>query len=142
GFDVNLLTVMGSVSYGQFVENLQHEMATEGGMKFDLVPDQFAVISYLDEDGERQSITKTQSQELYCFLLEKDYINRRGKILDKLKLDLKDKSVELPYEFKTEEIQSQVYDILLEKAGNLNVKDRDKRKAIKIRKEVFLSADF
>lgn len=142
GFDVNLLTVMASESFEQFVENLQHEMATEGGMKFDLVPDQFAVISYLDDNDERQSITKKQSQELFGFLMEEEYINRRGKILDKLKLDLRDKKVNLPFEFQPEEIQSQVYDILLEKAGNLNVKDRDKRKAIKIRKEVFLSPEF
>jgi len=142
GFDVNLLTVMASESYEQFVENLQHEMATEGGMNFDLVPDQFAVISFLDENEERQSISKKQSQELFGFLLEQGYINSRGKILDKLKLDLKDKTVELPYEFQAEEIKSQVYDILLEKAGNLNVKDRENRKAIKVRKEVLISPDF
>lgn len=79
---------------------------------------------------------------LYGHLQNEEYINRRGKILDKLKLDLKAKTVVLPYEFQKEEIKIQVYDILIEKAGNLNVKDRDKRKAIKVRKEVLLSPDF
>ena len=142
GFETNLLTVMASESYQQFVDNLQHEMATEGGMKFDLVPDQFAVISFLDEKGERQSISKKQSQKLFGHLLKEEYINKRGKILDKLKLDLKNKTVTLPYEFQPEEIKSQVYDILIEKAGNLNVKDRDKRKPIKVNKEVLLDPEF
>src|SRR5690606_33619205 len=73
GFDVNLLTVMASESYEQFVENLQHEMASEGGMKFDLTQDQFAAISYLDEKGNRESITKKQSQELFGSFLEQGY---------------------------------------------------------------------
>lgn len=142
GFEVNLLTVMASESYQDFVDNLQHEMASEGGMKFDLVPDQFAVISFLDDNNERQSISKKQSQELFGHLLKEEYINKRGKILDKLKKDLRDKTLILPYDFQPEEIKSQVYDILIGKAGNLNVKDRNTRKAIKVRKEVLLSPEF
>ncbi len=143
GHDVNLLTVMASESYEHFTKGLQGEMEQASGSKFGVVSkDDFSAITYTDENDKLQNVNKNQSAKLWGELKENGYLSNQGKVTDTLKQALKEKTVVLPDFFQTEEIKLQVYNLLTKKAGSLEIKNRDERKTLKVKKEVLLSDDF
>src|SRR5690606_36490573 len=143
GHDVNLLTVMASESYEKFTQGLQSEMEKAMHRKFGVIQkDDFAVIIYKDDHGEGYNVSKKESTELWSHLKQEGYIQNDGKVKDELKVALLNESVQLPSEYQDEEIKKQVYRILLKKAGSLEIKNRDDREKIKVRKEVLLSDEF
>lgn len=143
GHDVNLLTVMASESYEKFTQGLQSEMEKAMHRKFGVIQkDDFAVIIYKDDHGEVYNVSKKESTELWSHLKQEGYIQNDGKVKDELKVALLNETVRLPEEYQAEEIKKQVYRILLKKAGSLEIKNRDDRQKIKVRKEVLLSDEF
>src|SRR5699024_10740158 len=103
GFDVNTLTVMANESYEDFAKQLQKEIEEEEGIKFNVVEAHtFADIPIKKEDGEPGMLGVETSERVWNHLKEQEYIDKRGKIQDKLKMELKDDVVNLP-----EEVQEQ-----------------------------------
>src|SRR5690554_6570789 len=143
GHDINLLTVMASESYQNYAAGLQGEMEKSMHTLFGAVSkEDFAVISYLNQDEEIVNVDKKASTELWAHLRDKGYLQNNGKIKVELKKALKDKTVDLPEFYQKPEIKEQVYSLLLKKAGSLEIKNRDDRKEINVRKEVLLSPEF
>ncbi len=143
GHDVNLLTVMASESYQEFAAGLQTEMEQSMSTKFGVVSkEDFSVISYTADNGDTVNVSKKDSTELWGHLRDNGYLQNNGKIKEELKIALQDKTLNLPYFFEKEEIKKQIYTILSKKAGSLEIKNREDRKEIKVRKEVLLSPEF
>ncbi|MPQ43161.1 type III restriction-modification system endonuclease [Clostridium tarantellae] len=143
GHDINTLTVMVNESYEDFVNKLQKEIEVDQGMKFGLVEKHiFANIPFKTiENGTVEKVGSKNSEKIWTFLKEEEYIDSKGIIKDKLKLDLKNETLALPVEFK--DIQIQVSEKLTRLTGELkNIKDGSKKREIKINKEVFLSQEF
>lgn len=65
-------------------------------------------------------------------MLEKGYIDLKGKVQDALKTDLKNNDVEIPEAY--EYLKTPILKTLKKIAGNLNVKNAEERKHIKINK--------
>jgi len=141
GFDVNTLTVMANESYEDFARGLQEEIEKEEGIKFGVIEEHyFANITVEKDDGELEYFGATNSENLFKYLLEKEYIDKRGKVQNSLKLDIKEDKFELPtqYENLREEITSKIVKI----AGTSIVKDANDKITIKLNKEVFVGEDF
>jgi len=141
GFDVNTLTVMANESYEDFARGLQEEIEKEEGIKFGVIEKHyFANITVEKEDGELEYFGATNSENLFKYLLEKEYIDKRGKVQNSLKLDIKEDKFELPtqYENLRDEITSKIVKI----AGTSLVKDANEKITIKLNKEVFVGEDF
>lgn len=100
------------------------------------------VVPNVSIQGEVCNVSKKESTELWSHLRSEGYIQNDGKVRDELKVALLNETVQLPSEYQDEEIKKQVYSILLKKAGSLEIKNRDDRKKIKVRKEVLLSPEF
>jgi type III restriction enzyme len=141
GFDVNTLTVMANESYDDFVSKLQKEIEQEEGIRFGYLEDHsFANVVVGLEGDNPEYLGHQKSEELWNFFLMKGYINDKGKVLDLLRLDLKEDEVDIPQEFLP--VQGQIKKTLRKVAGKLNVKNAEDRRKINVNKGIFLSPEF
>ncbi len=141
GFDINTLTVMANESYEEFVEKLQKEIEEDNNIKFGVVEKHlFANISFENKDGESEFLGNEASNKLWDSFKNINYIDEKGKVQDLLKIALKENNVELPDEYK--EHRNSISNVLRKVSGNLNIKDANKKKPVKLNKEVFLGEEF
>ncbi|MFJ8551245.1 type III restriction-modification system endonuclease [Streptomyces sp. NPDC093676] len=140
GFDVNTLTVIATESYQQFAAELQTEIEVDGKITFGrLESHQFANLPSPDGNGE--PIGFEASQRLYKYLQEQGYLDSKGKIDGEILAEaVKAERFVLPAEF--EPLGAQVAAVLEKRAKGIKINDRDKRHTVKVRKQVFESAEF
>ncbi|WP_316559877.1 type III restriction endonuclease subunit R [Methanimicrococcus stummii] len=153
GFEINTLTVMANESYEEFAEKLQKEYEEDSGIRFGFIePHIFADIilenvgreeraSYMGESiTEDMVLGQGKSETLYQFMIDKKYIDSKGKIQSELKEALDKNSLDLPSEF--EDYRPEIENRCLKASQNLNIKNNAKKETIKLNKAVYLSEDF
>ncbi len=141
GYPTNTLTVMANESYEDFAKGLQEEIEKEEGIKFGvIVAYEFANITLKNETGEIEYFGAKRSESIHHYLLEKEYINKQGKIQDKLKREIKENSFVVPDEYKV--VQNDIIQRISKIAGNLNLKKADDKMEVKLNKQVLLSPEF
>lgn len=142
GHDINTLTVMVNESYEDFVTNLQKEMEEEEGIKFGIVDKFiFSSIVYKKEDGSLAHVGAEESEKIWLHLKNNDYIDSKGNVKEKLKIDLKNNKLQLPEEFKA--VEAMVAKKLGRIVGDIsNIKDGSKKREIHLNKEKFLGPEF
>jgi type III restriction enzyme len=101
---------------------------------------QFAALHIIDTSGNPTPFGVANSESVWFYLKDNGYIDHKGKVQDTLRTALKDGTLELPGDFKDQELQ--IKEILRKLAGKLDVKNADERNAIKVRKEVLYSPEF
>ena len=141
GFDVNTLTVIATESYEQFAENLQKEIENDTGIQFGVVvKHEFANLVATQEDGSTAQLGVEKSEEVWNYLKNNGYIDTRGKVMDALRVALKEGSISLPEVFSEQE--NGINEILRKLAGKLNIKNADERITIRTRKVILESEEF
>ena len=141
GFDTNTLTVMANETYEEFAIGLQKEIEKEEGIKFGVIEKhEFANITIQDEKGNISYLGANKSEDIQNYLLENNYIDKRGKVQDSLKLDIHENKFEVPEEF--EEIKAQIVSVIKKISGKLNIKNADDKVQVKVNKQVLLSVEF
>lgn len=141
GFDVNTLTVMANESYEDFAIGLQREIEKEEGIKFGVIEKhEFSNITVKNENGEIVYLGAKESEKLYDYLHQKEYIDSKGKVQDTLKNELRDGSFSVPLEF--EQAKTQIINVIKKIAGNLNIKNADDKVVVRVKKQVLLSDEF
>lgn len=146
GHDVNRLTVIATESYQEFADQLQREIEADTGIRFGILePHQFATIAITTTDGKVAPLGVDQSKALWDYLRGAGHIDDKGKVQDSLKAALKDGKLDLPEAF--EPYRGQVAELLRKITGRVEVKNRDDREAVPLRKAadgkaVTLSEDF
>jgi len=141
GFEINTLTVIARESYEEFAANLQKEIEEDTGYRFGVIEEhQFAGIKIQHSDGSFSPMGFEKSKELFFFLNQKGYLDRKGNINDSLRTALKENSVDIPIEFQGQ--TDQITAILTKAAGRLEVKNADERKRIKTRQAILNSPEF
>jgi type III restriction enzyme len=128
GFEINRLTVIANESYKEFAKNLQREYEEDLGIKFGIV-----------EKHIFSSILGDKSKELFEFLIENKYINKSGKITEKLKREID--NLPLAEEFK--EKRKQIITIIKRVIGRkIEIKNIEERKTIRLKKQILLDKEF
>ena len=141
GYPVNTLTVMANESYEDFAKGLQDEIEKEEGIKFGIIAvHEFANITVRNESGDIGYFGADNSENIYNFLLDNEYIDKKGKIQDKLKIEIKENSFKVPQEY--EPVQDEIIQRITKIGGKLNIKNADDKKEVKLNKQVVLSDDF
>jgi type III restriction enzyme len=141
GFDVNTLTVIATESYEAFAENLQKEIEADTGIRFGVVEKhQFAIIPIQKEDGTTVMLGFDESAAIYEWLKGEGFIDSRGKVEDKLRMAIKDGTLTLPAAHAAH--LPHVREVLRKIAGRLEIKNADDRKPVRVRKEIYHSAEF
>lgn len=144
GHEINILTVMASESYKDFVDNLQKEIETDTGIKFGILEaHSFSNIVISIEDEEVHYLGQEKSQAVFEHLKTQGYIDAKGKVQDLLKIHLKEERVDLPEEIKENPtVLKQVLSNIKAAAGKLEIKNRDDKKVVKVNKQVLESLEF
>ncbi len=138
GFETNTLTVIATESYEDFAAKLQKEIEEDTGIRFGIVEShEFANLPRGDGTGP---IGVDLSAEIRKYLIEKDYIDSTGKVLDKLRMAIKENKVELPEHCAAEAVA--IVNRLRKLAGKLEVKNADESVKVKLRREVYLDERF
>ena len=141
GFEVNTLTVMVNESYEQFVEELQKEMETDDNIKFEVIKNyMFANIVTEIKNGKEIYLGHENSEELFDYLADNNYVDTEGNIKDKLKIDLKENQLLLPEKFKS--VEFAIIKKLKSISGKLIIHNANNKKKISINKNVLLSSEF
>lgn len=146
GHDVNRLTVIATESYQEFADQLQKEIEADTGVRFGVVEQhQFATIAITTPDGKVAPLGVDQSKALWDHLRAAGHIDAKGKVQDSLKTALKDGKLALPEAF--EPYRGQVAELLRKVTGRVEVKNRDDRETVPLRKgadgkAVTLTEDF
>ncbi|MCT7909439.1 DEAD/DEAH box helicase family protein [Arcobacter lacus] len=141
GYPINTLTVMANESYEDFAKGLQEEIEKEEGIKFGVIaPYEFANITLRNESGDIEYFGADKSENIYNFLLDNEYIDKKGKVQDKLKIEIKENSFKVPQEYET--VQDEIIQRITKIGGKLNIKNADDKKEVKLNKQVALSDDF
>lgn len=141
GFEVNTLTVIATESYEQFAENLQRDIEADTGFQFGVVQDHvFAPLAVRQADGKDAPLGFDQSKALWTHLKAQGYIDGKGKVLDALKVALKDNTLTLPAEFAAQ--QDQIVAVLKKLSGKLEIKNADDKRTLTVRKGVLISPEF
>lgn len=141
--NVNILTTIVNETFADFVEGYQKELTEDTGIKFGfLAVETFNTITNgFDENDEPIYLGQEVSAQLYKHFIEQGYIDTKGKIQDKLKVDVKEGQVDLGQEFDTT-VQKQILNRIKEVAGSLEIKKNEDKVHIKVNKEVYLSEEF
>ena len=154
GNDVNTLTVIATESFEKFAENLQKEIEKDTGVRFGIVErHQFSTIQTVNEQGKFSPLGTEQSEKIWQFLKDQQFVDANGNVQDSLRAVLKDGLFELPQEIKqklvkdygeeqADTIASDVQSVLRKVAGKLDIKNADDRKIIRTREAVLESDDF
>ncbi|MCG7983366.1 MAG: DEAD/DEAH box helicase family protein [Candidatus Thiodiazotropha lotti] len=154
GNDVNTLTVVATENYEKFAENLQKEIEQDTGIRFGIVePHQFATIQTTNEKGEVCPLGVQQSERIWQFLKDQEFVDTKGKVQDSLRSALKDGTFELSDDIKQELVQehgeeqaeviaSDIQAVLRKLAGKLDIKNADDRKIIRTREAILESDEF
>ncbi len=154
GNDVNTLTVIATENYEKFAENLQKEIEQDTDIRFGIVElHQFATIQTVNDQGEVAPLGVEQSEKVWQFLKDQQFVDTKGKVQDSLRAALKDGNFGLPEEIKQELVSdhgeqqadiiaSDIQGVLRKLAGKLDIKNADDRKIIRTREAVLESDEF
>lgn len=138
---VNQLTVMANESYEEFAATLQREYEEDGGIRFGMLESHsFANIPILGPGNIIANLGQESSATIYDLFTEVGYIDKKGKIQDKFKKDLKSGALLLPE--CVEQSRSDIESVCRKVAGSLNIKNNDDKRVITYRKGTQLDADF
>jgi type III restriction enzyme len=82
---------MANESYEDFAIGLQREIEKEEGIKFGVIEKhEFSNITIKNENGEIVYLGAKESEKLYDYLHQKEYIDSKGKVQDSLRNQLRD----------------------------------------------------
>jgi type III restriction enzyme len=141
GFEINTLTVVATESYEEFAEGLQSEIEADTGIRFGVVEKhEFANIAVSVGEEPPAVFGVAKSEALWEHLRTAGYIDGKGRVEDILRTALKQETLAVPDEFMAQ--LPQIVSVLRKLAGRLEIKNADERRAVRLRKGVFLSPEF
>ena len=148
---VNVLTVMANESYSEFVNSLQKELQEDTGVRFGVIEKHsFANVKrYDNEKQEDVYLGYDKSEEVFKYLMDNDYIDKKGNIQDKLKkeidalymLDIGEKQFTLE-NTDFQDFFREIVDELNHRCSIYEIKDASKKERVKLNKAVIDSEEF
>lgn len=136
----NVLSVIANESYKEFASTLQKELEKDN-FKFGIIePISFTGIAVTQANGEVVELSQDDSQNIFNYLVENEYVTKKGKMKEKYYLDKKDNNIQLPgeYESFTQKVIKRIDNLSRE----IEIKDIHKKVPVKLNKEVELSDEF
>ncbi|MGL5651787.1 MAG: type III restriction-modification system endonuclease [Paraclostridium sp.] len=148
---VNTLTVMANESYAEFVNRLQNELQEDTGTRFGVI-EKYSFANVKRYDNQKQKdvyLGYDKSEEVFKYLEKNEYIDKKGKIQDKLKKELDalqlEDTGETKFTLQGEGFQDffrEIVEVLDKRCSIYEIKDRSKREKVELNKVVVDSEEF
>ena len=136
----NVLSVIANESYKEFASTLQKELESDN-FKFGIIePISFTGICMKQVDGTTYELTQEDSQEIFNYLVENEYMTSKGKINTKYHTEKHEGIFNLPEKF--ESYTAKVIKRIDNLTKEIEIKDVSRKIPVKINKEVQLSPEF
>lgn len=136
----NTLTVIANESYKEFASTLQKELETDN-FKFGIVePISFAGISIKQANGKKYELSQAESETIFKYLVDNDYMSKGGKATQKYYQDVHNEVFVLPskYETFTLKVIKQINSLSRE----IEIRDAFTKVDVHLNKKVELSPEF
>ena len=136
----NTLSVIANESYKEFASTLQRELESDN-FKFGIIePVSFTGIAVKQHDGSLVELTQKESEEIFNYLVENEYMTSKGKITNKYHQDKYEDKFVLPgqYESFTPKVMKRIDNLSRE----IEIKDASTKVPVKLNKELQLSPEF
>ena len=136
----NTLSVIANESYKEFASTLQRELESDN-FKFGIIePVSFTGIAVKQHDGSLVELTQKESEEIFDYLVENEYMTSKGKITNKYHQDKYEDKFVLPgqYESFTPKVMKRIDNLSRE----IEIKDASTKVPVRLNKEVQLSPEF
>lgn len=136
----NTLSVIANESYKEFASTLQKELESDN-FKFGIIePVSFTGIAVKQHDGSLVELTQKESEEIFNYLVENEYMTSKGKITNKYHQDKYEDKFVLPgqYESFTPKVMKRIDNLSRE----IEIKDASTKVPVRLNKEVQLSPEF
>ena len=136
----NTLSVIANESYKEFASTLQRELESDN-FKFGIIePVSFTGIAVKQHDGSLVELTQKESEEIFDYLVENEYMTSKGKITNKYHQDKYENKFVLPeqYESFTPKVMRRIDNL----SRDIEIKDASTKVPVKLNKEVQLSPEF
>ena len=138
---VNILTVMANESYKDFAKKLQKEIEDDMSIKFGTIQEKdLAHIEWINKKGIKEPLGSQNTKPLINHFVKMNYINRKGKIQDALKVALKDKTVSLPEEY--EQIREEIINVIQKPAKGLKIRNANKKRRVQLKEGILDNEEF
>ncbi|MEG0960240.1 MAG: DEAD/DEAH box helicase family protein [Erysipelotrichaceae bacterium] len=136
----NVLSVIANESYKEFANTLQKELESDH-FKFGVIDAiSFTGLSMTDFYGEEHELTQDDSENIYNFLKEKEYVKSNGKVAQLFFRDLNTGIFELPEKYMS--FTSKVALKIQKDSREIPIRDMCQKTKVNINKEVQLSPEF
>lgn len=136
----NVLSVIANESYKEFASTLQKELESDN-FKFGIIePISFTGICMKQLDGTTCELTQEDSQQIFNYLVENEYMTSKGKINTKYHIEKHEGTFNLPDKF--ESYTAKVIKRIDNLTKEIEIKDVSRKIPVKINKEVQLSPEF
>ena len=136
----NTLSVVANESYKEFASTLQKELETDN-FKFGIIePVSFTGISVKQYDGNSVELSQDDSQKIFKYLIDNQYMNNKGKIQPKYHQDKQAGIFQLPEQY--ESFSDKVIKRIDNLSREIEIKNAFEKVEVKINKEVQLSPEF
>lgn len=148
---INVLTVMANESYAEFVSNLQQELQEDIGIRFGVIEKHsFANVKRYDNKKQEDIyLGYDKSEEVFTYLVKNEYVDKKGKIQDKLKIEIdaldSNESGINKFTLQGEDFQDFFVEIVKElkhRCSVYEIKDASKKQRVKLNKAVIDSEEF
>ena len=132
---INILTVMANESYEDFARNLQKEIEEDTNIKFGTIQEKdLAHIEWVNKKGIKEPLGSQNTKPLINHFVKMNYIDRKGKIKDALKVAIQNKTVSLPEEY--EQIREEILNVIEKPTKGLKIRDATKRRQVKLKEGI------
>ncbi|MCF7843637.1 DEAD/DEAH box helicase family protein [Candidatus Gracilibacteria bacterium] len=136
---INILTVVANESYETFAETLQKEIESETNTKFGVINERLFEHVLVKKGEELLDLGYDDSKKIRDYLLEKKFIDVKGKVTVLLTEAIEEETFVLPEEYK--DITKEVVQKIKETVKRLPIFKKVKEQKT-LNKQVFLSPDF
>lgn len=138
---INILTVMANESYEDFARNLQKEIEEDTNIKFGTIQEKdLAHIEWVNKKGIKEPLGSQNTKPLINHFVKMNYIDRKGKIKEALKVAIQNKTVSLPEEY--EQIREEILNVIGKPTKGLKIRNANKRRQVRLKEGILNNEEF
>lgn len=140
GFNINTLTVIANEAYDVFAATLQKEYEEDTGIRFGFIEDHLFANILINRNGFEERLGTKASEEIVKDFKEKQYINKKGEVQEKLTTVLQNDNLDLQEEYESYKVE--IVARTKQAIEGVKIKKAREKEIVSLNKKRYLSPEF